>query len=1248
MGVNMNKKPTYDELEQRVHELELAESEHKKTIASLQENEKSYQHLFEHMLHEVHIWELIHDASGEVKTWKLVDANPAALKSWGESLSEIIGKTTDEIFPNSNATELFMPIVKDIFKENKPKTWESYFSATNQILHMVSIPFGKFFISTGVDITNIRKSEMELERRIEYEHLLAKISSELAGLRPEHFDQSIDRTLSLLGDFTNSDRAYIFQFKNDLSQMDNTHEWCGKGIEPQIEKLKNISLEDELPWFNEHIIQKGKPLYVPDVTNLPDDARLERIHFESQGIKSLIAVPIRTAENLVGFLGFDAVRERRDWNDDHKFLLQYCSQTLCHVIERQRIDSKLRKREFIFSQTFEQSSTSTCFYDPEGTIIRVNQEFCRMFGVREQDILNARYNIFRDRAVIEAGFVPIIREIFEDKKTRRWEISFDVSKASSSTGTPTSKTGTIDLEVFGHPVVNHRNELEFVVLKHYDITTRKQAEKKLENERALLSAVFDNIEEAIIICDEKGKLARFNEAARRLHGLPELPIPPDQWAQHYDLYNEDGITPLPVEDIPLYRALNGEQVRKAEIVVAPQNGVPYHLVCSGQALTDEMNRTIGAVVAMHDITDRKEAEAKLRQSEKKYRTLYENAAIGIFHSSFEGRFLDVNPSLARMLGYAKPQDVVDSIYSIAEQIYVEPPVRDEVINQMLARGETIKVENRYRRKDGSEWDAYLHLRCVFDKYGRPAYLEGFVEDITERKQAEKKLVFLKRRNQALLDYSPVCHKIVDLDFNLQYMSASGFKMLKLDHDAEVYGKPYPFYFFPESFRKEMLENLMKVKETGVTITSEALAKDSKGNEVWLESSLIPVFDDDGKIDYLTVVSANTTQRKKHEQEKKRFEEQFKQSQKMEAIGTLAGGIAHDFNNMLGIIIGNISYALGGLNKNDELYEVLTDVQQTSKQAQGLTHQLLTFSKGGEPIRKSADINKIISDAAIFSIRGAKSKCSFELSDDLWPSEVDEGQMNQVVNNLVMNANQAMPNGGVITIRTENVTIESKSAIPLPAGRYIKIAVEDQGVGISTNHLANIFEPYFTTKQKGSGLGLATAYAIIKKHDGHITVYSEIEKGAVFHIYLPASGQTAHESRGDLEQKHAGQGRILIMDDQEAILKMAGRMLNRMGYEIKTSTDGAEAIELYREAHDAGNPFELVILDLTVPGGVGGAKTIPELLKIDPKVKAVVSSGYCNDAIMANYKDYGFRGVVAKPYTKAQLSEVLNKIFADKG
>lgn len=382
-------------------------------------------------------------------------------------------------------------------------------------------------------------------------------------------------------------------------------------------------------------------------------------------------------------------------------------------------------------------------------------------------------------------------------------------------------------------------------------------------------------------------------------------------------------------------------------------------------------------------------------------------------------------------------------------------------------------------------------------------------------------------------------------------------------------------------------------------------------------------------------------------EKRKLEAQVQQSQKLEAIGTLAGGIAHDFNNILGIITGNISYLLSFSQENTEFKEVLSDIREGAIQAQNLTHQLLTFAKGGEPIKKTLNMNKLLEESARFVTRGAKSKCKFKLADNLGVSEIDSGQIHQVISNLLINADQAMPKGGVITIRSKNVEIEADNETQLSGGRYIKISIEDQGIGIQEKDIPKIFDPYYTTKQQGSGLGLATSYSIIKRHGGHIDVYSESGKGTVFNIYLPVSLRELAETKKKEDSIHLRHLRVLIMDDEDSILKMSSRMFNRMECVAESAKDGEKAIQLYREAWEAGTPFDLVILDLTVSGGMGGAETILELAKINTKVKAVVSSGYSNDPIMSNYQDYGFCGVIPKPYTKEQMEGVLDQIFGKK-
>jgi CheY-like chemotaxis protein len=382
-----------------------------------------------------------------------------------------------------------------------------------------------------------------------------------------------------------------------------------------------------------------------------------------------------------------------------------------------------------------------------------------------------------------------------------------------------------------------------------------------------------------------------------------------------------------------------------------------------------------------------------------------------------------------------------------------------------------------------------------------------------------------------------------------------------------------------------------------------------------------------------------------------MEQELQKIQKLESIGILAGGIAHDFNNILTAILGNISLAKMEANPKDEIYERLVEAEKASLQAKNLTQQLLTFSKGGAPIKKTESITEVIKDSAEFALRGSNVKCEFFIPNDIWPVEVDKGQISQVISNLIINADQAMPEGGIIKVRVENVApvgavrpCQPVAELPIKDGKYVKIEIEDDGIGIPKEHLPKIFDPYFTTKQKGSGLGLATSYSIIKRHDGYIAVESELGVGTTFYIYLPASSKQILTKKDAEERLILSKGRILVMDDEEVVRDVAGIMLKRIGYDVEFADDGAEALELYKKAEESGQPFDAVIVDLTIQGGMGGEQMIKKLLEIDPNVKAIVSSGYSTDAIMSNFKQYGFSGVVTKPYRIAELSETLYKVL----
>jgi signal transduction histidine kinase len=387
-------------------------------------------------------------------------------------------------------------------------------------------------------------------------------------------------------------------------------------------------------------------------------------------------------------------------------------------------------------------------------------------------------------------------------------------------------------------------------------------------------------------------------------------------------------------------------------------------------------------------------------------------------------------------------------------------------------------------------------------------------------------------------------------------------------------------------------------------------------------------------------------------QKRAADELFK-SEKIDSVSLLAGGIAHDFNNMLSAILGNISMIRIDLDEGHQHSAKLVAAEKAALQARLLTQQLLTFSKGGAPSLEVTTVSEMVEECAQFILRGSKVKCSIEKDDGLWPVDADKGQISQVINNLIINANQAMPEGGEIRIRMSNLHIRHAEIPALKSGDYICIEVRDEGNGISPQNLKKIFDPYFTTKKKGNGLGLASSYSIITSHKGTITVDSSIGQGSIFRVYLAKSIQlaTRKSNPSEAEKKetarekiHRGKGRILVMDDMEAMMVVAGEILTVLGYDVEYSTDGNEAIKAYKAAKDEGNPFDACVFDLTVPGGMGGEEAANVLIDYDPNLVAIASSGYTSSDVMSDYKNSAFRAVLPKPYRIKEMSDILHELL----
>ena len=410
-----------------------------------------------------------------------------------------------------------------------------------------------------------------------------------------------------------------------------------------------------------------------------------------------------------------------------------------------------------------------------------------------------------------------------------------------------------------------------------------------------------------------------------------------------------------------------------------------------------------------------------------------------------------------------------------------------------------------------------------------------------------------------------------------------------------------------------------------------------GHEVAIADSAAPIRYNGGEIHGVVLVFSDVSAQR-------RLEEELLRARKIESVGLLAGGIAHDFNNLLTGILGNISLAKMFAGADERIVKRLVEAERACQRATGLTQQLLTFAKGGAPVRQTVCIAELLRESTVFALRGSNVRADLAIADDLWPVDADTDQLSQVIHNVLLNAVQAMPNGGSVQVRAENTMISAGSILPLREGPYLYISVTDHGCGIPADILPNIFDPYFTTKTNGSGLGLATAYAIVSKHNGYMTATSEVGSGTSFAIYLPASNHRLSPVQEVPILSSDGTGKILVMDDEEAIRDLLSAVLTTLGYEVVCTRDGMEATVAYQRAQAAGQPFTAVILDITVPGGVGGKEAMARLQEIDPQVKALISSGYANDPIMASFAQYGFSGVVTKPYTVERLKHALQRVI----
>jgi PAS domain S-box-containing protein len=813
-----------------------------------------------------------------------------------------------------------------------------------------------------------------------------------------------------------------------------------------------------------------------------------------------------------------------------------------------------------------------------------------------------------------------------------------------------------------------KSSIEMALYKH-------RMESRLRRSEQWLATTLRSIGDAVIATDREGKVTFMNPVAQELTGWREEEAIGRDLAEVFSYRQEGAGAP----DIDVVQSVihNGASITfSGETLLVSREGREIPIDAKATSIRDSNENALGIVLSFLDITERKKTEEALRRSERLLSLKNQIANIFLTVADEEmfgevmGVILDFMKCAYGFFGYLGEEGEL-VIPSLTGELWEKCCVPEKSVSfppdcwkglwgRALREGKSYFSTGPFHLPEGHiPLSSFLVVPLVYrsecigllavaDKVG------GFDQDDVElletiavrtapilqarlwRDREEKE----RKRAEAILgrvfDTIPDLFSIIDRDFKVVLSNWHG----GYDYVSEEIRKASPFCHKVYYDLDQPCEDchVREIFATGKPVLTQKF----NPKIGYVEIYAYPIFDDCGNVEMVTEQIRDIT-------EKRRMEEDLQKAQKLESIGILAGGIAHDFNNLLTAILGNISLSKLYVPEGDKAYVKLAEAEKASLRARDLTQQLLTFSRGGAPVKKKASLSGIARETASFALSGARTTCLFDIADDLWPVEVDEGQISQVINNLILNADQAMPAGGVVEVSCVNALVGADGPLSLPEGRYVVLSIRDHGEGIPSEILPRIFDPYFTTKKNGKGLGLATVYSIVRNHDGHISVTSQPDQGTTFTIYLPCGDGSAEESaddKGNVPETGSpvAAGRVLVMDDEENIREVAGEMLDFIGYGAEFARDGAEAVELYSQALRSGEPFAAVLLDLTIPGGMGGKEAVRLLREVDPEVRAIVSSGYSNDPIMADYKSFGFRGIITKPYKLTELKKVLGVVI----
>lgn len=1048
------------------------------------------------------------------------------------------------------------------------------------------------------------------EERPALHDLLMRMATNFVNVPVERIDESITKALEVIGKFVRADRAYLFRYDFIADTMSNTHEWCAEGISREINNSQNIPNRLLPEILNAH---RNAEVYVlEDADTLPPGPFKDILL--PQGIKSLILFPMISGKDLLGFVGFDAVRHKRLYTDEEIALLRVLAEILANAEVRRRNDESLRKSEENFRSLVETISDFLWEVDANGAYTYASPQIETILGYAPAEVL---------------GKTPFDLMPPDEAERVRTLFAAIVEKQEPFISLPNvnrHKDGRlVVMETSGTPVFDNAGNFRGYRGVDRDVTTRTYAERGLRQNEERYRALFDLSPAGIMLLDPDGTILEVNDTFQRSHQYTReqligqnvlLLVPP---AEHHRVK----------EHIP--RILSGETFEH-EVVNLRKDGSHCIVELRERSILLPDGR-LGVLSVANDITARKRAEDELREREHLFRTVVENAQAVIFVLDEKGVFKLSEGQALSNLGL-RPGEVVGLS---ALELYKDYPNVCDGIRRAL-RGELTRVTAEVQ---GLTFDTLYSP--YFDRTGAVIGVVGVATDITERKRAEERLRTSEERYRRFFeeDLTGIFITSPDgrfIDCNPAFLRIFGFASL-----AEAQNTNAAQLYRSAEQRQELLALL---RERGSLENFEITLRRMDGQPVHILENVIGTFDPKGNlIQLMGYISDKTVQ--------KQLERQLVQAQKMESLGTLASGIAHDFNNILGIILGHASLLDDVKERPDRVVHHAAAIQKATERGVGVVKQLLTFARKTEVLLESVKLNDVIGELAKLLRETFPKNITIDISmaGDIPSIIADTNQMHQVFLNLCVNARDAMPAGGRLSITTTTEPLESVLRLwpEAKAADYVIVRVSDSGSGMDEATRARIFEPFFTTKGKGkgTGLGLATVYGIVQAHKGFIHVVSALGEGTTFVTGFPVQPRTIEgetpASADELLLLPSGIETILVVEDEPMLSEMLSDLLRGRGYTVRVASNGAEAIDVYSRLHDE---IHLVLSDLGLPK-MGGDELYLRLRALNPGVKFIIASGFIDPAVLATMRREGMKHIVYKPYRPLGILQKVREVLDEK-